>query len=55
VGEKHRKASGFGSSAPHFGNILAIFEPVVEDFCEDFSNKGFFDSLVGRQEDVVNQ
>ena len=28
-------------------NILAIFEPVVGDFCEDFSNKGFFDSLVG--------
>jgi hypothetical protein len=29
-------------------NILAIFEPVVGDFCKDFSNKGFFDSLVGR-------
>ena len=28
-------------------NILAIFEPVVGDFCENFSNKGFFDSLVG--------
>ena len=28
-------------------NILAIFKPVVGDFCEDFSNKGFFDSLVG--------
>jgi hypothetical protein len=27
-------------------NILAIFEPVVGDFCEGFSNKGFFDSLV---------
>jgi hypothetical protein len=27
-------------------NILAIFEPVVGDFCESFSNKGFFDSLV---------
>jgi hypothetical protein len=30
-------------------NILAIFEPVVGDFCEDFSSKEFFDSLVGRQ------
>ena len=29
-------------------NILAIFEPVVGDFCEDFSSKEFFDSLVGR-------
>jgi hypothetical protein len=29
-------------------HILAIFEPVVGDFCEIFSNKGFFDSLVGR-------
>ena len=28
-------------------NILAIFEPVVGDFYEHFSNKGFFDSLVG--------
>jgi uncharacterized protein YutD len=27
-------------------NILAIFEPVVGDFYEHFSNKGFFDSLV---------
>jgi hypothetical protein len=29
---------------PH--NILAIFEPVVGDFCEDFLQKEFFDSLV---------
>jgi hypothetical protein len=29
-------------------NIFAIFEPAVGDFCENFSNKGFFDSLVGR-------
>ena len=29
-------------------NILAIFEPVVGDFYEHFSTKGFFDSLVGR-------
>jgi hypothetical protein len=29
-------------------NVLAIFEPAVGDFCESFSNKGFFDSLVGR-------
>jgi hypothetical protein len=29
-------------------NILAIFEPVVGDFCKDFSSKEFFDSLVGR-------
>ena len=28
-------------------NILAIFEPVVGDFCENFSGKEFFDSLVG--------
>jgi hypothetical protein len=28
--------------------ILAIFEPVVGDFCEDFPSKEFFDSLVGR-------
>jgi hypothetical protein len=28
-------------------NILAIFEPVVGVFCEGFSNKRFFDSLVG--------
>ena len=28
-------------------NISAIFEPVVGDFCEDFSSKEFFDSLVG--------
>ena len=28
-------------------NILAFFEPVVGDFCEDFSSKEFFDSLVG--------
>jgi hypothetical protein len=27
-------------------NILAIFEPVVGDFCKDFSSKEFFDSLV---------
>jgi hypothetical protein len=27
-------------------NILAIFEPVVGDFCENFPSKGFFDSLV---------
>jgi hypothetical protein len=27
-------------------NILVIFEPVVGDFCEDFSSKEFFDSLV---------
>ena len=27
-------------------NILAIFEPVVGDFCEDFSSKELFDSLV---------
>jgi hypothetical protein len=31
-------------------NILAIFEPVVGDFCESFSNKMFFDSLVRRLE-----
>jgi hypothetical protein len=30
-------------------NILVIFEPVVGDFCEDFSSKEFFDSLVGWQ------
>jgi hypothetical protein len=29
-------------------HILAIFEPVVGDFCEDFSSKEFFDSLVGQ-------
>ena len=29
-------------------NILAIFEPVVGDFCENFPSKEFFDSLVGR-------
>jgi hypothetical protein len=29
-------------------NILAIFEPVVGDLCENFSNKRFFDSLVRR-------
>ena len=28
--------------------ILAIFEPVVGDFYEHFSNQGFFDSLVRR-------
>lgn len=39
---------GFWCSAQHFGNILAIFKPVVGDFCELFSNQGFFDSLVGR-------
>jgi hypothetical protein len=31
---------------PH--NILAIFKPNVGDFYEDFSIKGFFDSLVRR-------
>jgi len=31
-------------------NILAIFEPVVGDFCEDFSSKEFFDSLVSPHE-----
>jgi hypothetical protein len=40
--------SGFWCSARHFGNVLAIFEPVVGDFYEYFSNQGFFDSLVGR-------
>jgi hypothetical protein len=25
-----------------------IFEPVVGDFCEDFSSKEFFDSLVSQ-------
>jgi hypothetical protein len=30
---------------PH--NILAIFEPVMGDFREHFSNQEFFDSLVG--------
>jgi hypothetical protein len=30
-------------------HILAIFEPVVGGFCENFSNKGFFDSLVSPQ------
>jgi hypothetical protein len=39
---------GFWCSAQHFGNILAIFKPVVGDFYEHFSNQGFFDSLVGR-------
>jgi hypothetical protein len=29
-------------------SVLAIFEPAVGDFYENFSNKGFFDSLVGR-------
>jgi hypothetical protein len=29
--------------------ILAIFEPVVGDFCEDFPSKEFFDSLVGQR------
>ena len=29
-------------------NILAIFKPSVGDFCKNFSNKGFFDSLVGQ-------
>ena len=28
-------------------NILAIFKPNVGDYYEDFSIKGFFDSLVG--------
>jgi hypothetical protein len=32
-------------------NILAIFEPVVGDFCEDFSSKEFFDSLVGQMQE----
>jgi hypothetical protein len=29
-------------------HILAILEPVVGGFCQDFSSKGFFDSLVSR-------
>jgi len=33
-------------------NILAIFEPVVGDFCEDFSSKEFFDSLVGHKRET---
>jgi hypothetical protein len=40
VGQKYQKA-------PYFrvlSNILAAFR----NFCEDFSSKGFFDSLVGR-------
>jgi hypothetical protein len=40
--EMPKNAWLFGN--PH--NILAIFEPVVGDFCEHFSNQGFFDSLV---------
>jgi hypothetical protein len=38
---------------PH--NILAIFEPVVGDFCEDFLQKEFFDSLVGRFAEKQNR
>jgi hypothetical protein len=33
-------------------NILAIFEPVVGDFCENFPSKGFFDSLVSPQREL---
>ena len=35
-------------------NILAIFEPVVGDFCEDFSSKEFFDSLVRQHKGIVS-
>jgi hypothetical protein len=34
-------------------NILAIFKTVVGDFCENFSNKRFFDSLVGRSRNAL--
>jgi hypothetical protein len=33
--------------------ILAIFEPVVGDFCEDFPSKEFFDSLVSPLQVVI--
>ena len=48
---------GFWCSAQHFGNILAIFKPVVGDFYEHFSNQGFFDSLVGqlREKRIIHQ
>jgi hypothetical protein len=46
VGEKHQKAPCFWCSAQQFGHIVAIFEPVMGDFFEHFSSKGFFDSLV---------
>jgi len=46
VEQKPRKASDFWCSEQHFGNILAIFKPVVGDFYEHFSIQGFFDSLV---------
>jgi hypothetical protein len=35
-------------------NILAILEPVVGDFCQDFSSKEFFDSLVSRSRRKTN-
>jgi hypothetical protein len=48
VGGKQFKAPYFLCSEEHFGNILAIFQLVVGDFYEHFSDQGFFDSLVGQ-------
>jgi hypothetical protein len=45
----------FWCSAQHFGNILATFRPVVGDLYEHFSKQGFFDSLVGQQDEFSRQ
>ena len=36
-------------------NILAIFEPVVGDFCEEFLIKGFFDSLISPHQKMCKE
>jgi len=45
-GREMLKSTWFWVPTPQSGNILVIFEPVVRDFYEHFSNQGFFDSLV---------
>jgi hypothetical protein len=52
VGQKHPKSRVFILQVAFWQLFDPIFESPVGDFFEDFSLKGFFDSLVGRLHDV---
>jgi hypothetical protein len=47
VGQNHQKAPSFCAQSIAFVTFSLVFECPVGNFYEDFSPKGFFDSLVG--------
>ena len=48
MGQNHQKAPRFCAQNAAFVTFCPVFERPVGNFCEDFSPKGFFDSLVRR-------